>query len=66
MKKVTEVNLSKTLNGNDSDDNIKLYNTTNYFPELGLEDGHEIVVADVTTPKPITLAIKFIYNMEQQ
>lgn len=32
--------------------------------ELGLEDDHEIVVADVTTPKPVTLTVKFIYSME--
>lgn len=32
--------------------------------ELGLQDGHEIVVADVTTPKPVSLAIKYIDKME--
>lgn len=32
--------------------------------ELGLEDRHEIVVADVTTPKPVSLTIKYIYKME--
>ena len=32
--------------------------------DLGIEDGHQIVVADVTTPKPVTLTIKYVYNME--
>ena len=32
--------------------------------ELGLTDGHNIVVADVTTPKPLSLIVKFVDNME--
>lgn len=32
--------------------------------ELGLTDGHNVVVADVTTPKPISLTVKFVDNME--
>ena len=32
--------------------------------ELGLTDGHNVVVADVTTPKPLTLTVKFVYDME--
>jgi hypothetical protein len=32
--------------------------------DLGMEDGHQVVVADVTSPKPVTLTMKYIYNME--
>ena len=32
--------------------------------ELGIVDGHEVIVADSTTPKPIIVTIKFTYNME--
>lgn len=32
--------------------------------DLGISDGHEIVVADTTTPKPISVLIKYTYNME--
>ena len=34
------------------------------FLELGLTDGHSVVVADVTTPKPLTVMVKFVYDME--
>lgn len=34
------------------------------FPDLGIVDGHEIVVADVTTPRSIAIIIKFTYNMD--
>ena len=64
MKKVTEVNLSKTLSGNDYDNLMYSCLQLLMFSELGLEDGHEVIVADVTTPKPVTFSIKFIYNME--
>lgn len=50
------------VSGNDNNDSNNYY--TSSFLELGMEDGHEIVVADVTTPKPVTLTIKYIYNME--
>lgn len=39
-------------------------NLSKTLHELGIDDGHQIVVADVTTPKPVTLSIKYIYNME--
>ena len=32
--------------------------------ELGLTDGHNVVVADATTPKPLTLTLKFVDDME--
>ena len=32
--------------------------------ELGLTDGHNIIVADVTTPKPLSLTVKFVDSME--
>lgn len=32
--------------------------------DLGVVDGHEITVADQTTPKPILITIKFTFNME--
>ena len=34
------------------------------FPDLGIMDGHEIVVADVTTPRSICIIVKFTYNMD--
>ena len=43
---------------------ILLYHFHVFFIELGLTDGHTVVVADVTTPKPLTLTVKFLYDME--
>jgi ubiquitin-activating enzyme E1 C len=34
------------------------------LPELGLQDGHQIVIGDVTSPKPIIAILKYNYNME--
>ncbi|XP_064388064.1 NEDD8-activating enzyme E1 catalytic subunit-like isoform X2 [Halichondria panicea] len=33
--------------------------------DLGIGDNHEIVVADVTSPKPITIIVKYTYGMEE-
>ena len=32
--------------------------------DLGVSDGHEVVVADATTPKPISLVVKYTHKME--
>ena len=32
--------------------------------DLGVSDGHEVVVADATTPKPISLVVKYTQKME--
>ena len=31
---------------------------------MSLHDGHEVVVADATTPKPISLVVKYSYSEE--
>ena len=36
----------------------------NCLLELGIVDGHEVTVADPTTPKSILIKIKFTFNME--
>ncbi len=46
-------------------DFMLLKTTFTLFTDLGLQDDHEIVVADATTPKPISLCIKLIDSMEQ-
>lgn len=35
-----------------------------FCAELGITDNHEIIIADVTTPRPITVIVKYEYNME--
>ena len=36
-----------------------------FYLDLGISDCHEVVVADITSPKPITIVVKFTYGMEQ-
>ena len=32
--------------------------------DIGIVNNHEIVVADVTSPRPVTIVIKYNYGME--
>ena len=43
--------------------NVKT-SSSSYILDLGVSDGHEVVVADATTPKPISLVVKFTQKME--
>jgi len=36
--------------------------SSSYILDLGVTDGHEVVVADATTPKPISLVVKYSYS----
>ena len=38
--------------------------SSSYILDLGVTDGHEVVVADATTPKPISLVVKYSYSEE--
>ena len=38
---------------------MKTYSSSSYILDLGVSDGHEVVVADATTPKPISLVVKY-------
>ena len=38
--------------------------TSSLSLDLGVTDGHEVVVADATTPKPISLVVKYTQKME--
>ena len=64
MERATKDNLKKTLTGESSITVLLLRWFLIGFLELGLTDGHNIVVADVTTPKPLSLTVKFVDNME--
>ena len=70
MERATKDNLKKTMTGELSVIIIPSMQTNVLFSsiiiilELGLTDGHNVVVADVTTPKPISLTVKFVDNME--
>lgn len=64
MRKATELNLLKTLPGENTSLHVAIHCMCHIMLELGIEDGHQVVVADVTTPKPVTLTIKYVYNME--
>ena len=45
-------------------ENVKTSSSSSYILDLGVSDGHEVVVADATTPKPISLVVKFTQKME--
>ena len=38
--------------------------TTSFTPELGLENGQELYVADVTTPNTLTLQLQLATSMD--
>ena len=38
---------------------MKTYSSSSYILDLGVSDGHEVVAADATTPKPISLVVKY-------
>ena len=45
-------------------ENVKTSSSSSTSLDLGVSDGHEVVVADATTPKPISLVVKYTQKME--
>ena len=45
-------------------ESMKTSSSSSTSLDLGVSDGHEVVVADATTPKPISLVVKYTQKME--
>ena len=48
----------------DLSQSMKTSSSSSTSLDLGVSDGHEVVVADATTPKPISLVVKYTQKME--
>ena len=45
-------------------ESMKTSSSSSSSSDLGVSDGHEVVVADATAPKPISLVVKYTQKME--
>lgn len=45
---------------------FRLLTFTSFSLDLGITDGHDLTIADVTSPKPIIVTVKLVANMEDQ